>query len=158
MTIISQTTDTAEHILAWLAAQRKGCQCFQPNCDGYSLAFEWASKPCPKRKAVLVPCPADCPIKLDPHLHNGTEHQKGCTQCNGSGRVPKAVGLEELLAIQEMRLFPPSNNLTVDGEPGPWLVVLVGPLKFITGEATTPLLAALRAVAAQAGMPLGKDA
>lgn len=140
---IDPTKANIEKLTRWLAEQpcqcdsgvcRKGdpiyCSSCFPPCDG--LAFSWASEECSNR----LGCPA-CVAKPKPLVHDALIYARGHV-CNGSGRVPKAVGLEEL-----MELYPDDFwNFTKTKADGEWRVVFR--LRDYYGE--TPLLAALRAV------------
>jgi hypothetical protein len=153
---MTQVTDpTIEQIRAWLAGQpcsdcggtgrvpaaphlspASGFALCRPGCKGTGRAHPWASKLC--------------------HLCFGTS-AKGlptCTTvleggCNGSGRVPKALGLEELLEVASGIVDCINLNL----RQGKWECrLMAGHMKDFWGQGETPLLAALRAVAKQAGM------
>lgn len=143
---MTQTTDsTVDQIRAWLAAQ----PCPEPNCvrgtlveagepgqheradeacKGTGLAFPWASELCPFQKRREDP----------PHVYLGD------CQCNGSGRVPTDMELEELLERFPMTLRPPIEGCCPNHAG--WQAGL-SPL-----PSETPTLAVLRAVAAKAGM------
>ncbi len=104
-----------------------GGECFR--CHGLGRAFPWASKPCPAGHGNFAL--HDCPDK-----------------CKGSGRVPKAVGLEELLE-HDLR------SVGQYGETGLYWAKTHASGEEVAAEGETPTLAALRAkvAQAQAGMP-----
>lgn len=115
-------------------------------CGGLGLANPWASELCP----LLTQWPARHLAKRRSGL--------SCTRCNGSGRVPKAVGLEELVVLPGTSWsFEPRRDgywcglfhSVVDGEP-----------LSHSAAGETPLLAALQAVAKSKGLhvPQGRPA
>lgn len=63
----------------WTSDGTKEGEC--ADCRNTSLAFLWANKPCQSYRTELGGAPS--------------EHAQ-CCMCNGSGRVPKDVGLEEV--------------------------------------------------------------
>lgn len=107
--VIDPTTASIEECRRWLAAQPclrcKDTSGYEPvprpgdidfgaclGCKGTGLAFPWASEECrgywPGEGSVTQPC------------------WSGCEECKGSGRVPKAVGLEELLEFSPSLVAP----------------------------------------------------
>ena len=133
---IDPTKAEAPDLIRWLAEQP--CRCSQgcnqgyhtddPNyrtgvtyceyCQGTGRAFPWASEPCPGES--LESCQGE-----------------GCLICNGSGRVPKAVGLEELF---EHGIDFVERSYSLEQQ---WAARFGSSW----GYGETPLLAALRAVA-----------
>ena len=97
-------------------------------CNGLGLAFLWASEKC-HHGAIIDDVGVRWP-------------KEKCPMCNGSGRVPKAVGLEELLEQYPVMLYP---LFAADGSQSSWQAML-RPNSAADGE--TPLLAALRSVCA----------
>jgi hypothetical protein len=142
MTPIIDST-TVEQICTWLAEQPcpdpgciKGLDKGSPSvfgscrsCDGTGLAFPWASEECPPWFGE--------PGKPASWQEGGSH--KGHDKCNGSGCVPKALGLEALLEMQYMVVIEALAGEFIASRPQD------RPPDF--------LLAALRAVAKQAGMP-----
>lgn len=155
---------SAEQISAWLAAQ----PC--PECEGrgthiksfpagrddvdcptHGLAFEWASVPCVCGGDTCL-CHA-CAITEAMGDGSGAHIPEAC-RCSGSGRVPKDVGL---WIFDEWVKLAGAHGPTLSWEHDHWVADL-DTWTEIRGEGDTPELAALRAIAAQAGMPQGKDA
>ena len=112
-------------ILAWLAELRVGCGEDLCYCTSPNLAFLWASTRCTVRAGRM---------NLDVHGWN-------CL-CNGSGRVPRAVGLEELYkhGIYSVTKYAPDRYGAIHDSD----------IHILAGEGETPTLAALRAVAESA--------
>lgn len=143
-TKIDPTKANIEELRRWLAEQlcpvecSSRTECIHAGCEATGLAFPWASKKC--RRA----------------FHNSGHEIRGfndCPHCHGSGRVPKAVGLEELVMLPGTSWsFEPRQDdywcglfhSVIDGEPLTHSAV---------GE--TPLLAALRAKVAQVKAEMG---
>ena len=105
-------------------------------CGGLGLAFPWASEEC-GNWVGLPGKSASC--------QEGGGHE-GHNKCNGSGRVPKAVGLEELfkyglIYIQKL----PTEWEAVCNRFTPGIEKATSGVK---AKGETPLLAALRAIVA----------
>lgn len=98
-------------------------------CQGTGRAFPWASEHCfcMSKTCWIVRG------RIGQH-----EDNCGCEDCNGSGRVPKAVGLEELLEREYMVVIEALSEEFIKSGP--------------QDRAPDYTLAALRAIAAQAGM------
>lgn len=67
------------------------------DCQGLSLANPWASEACSGGLGCL-----DCVAKPEPLVHDALIYARGHV-CNGSGRVPKAVGLS-LIIVESQKL------------------------------------------------------
>lgn len=146
----TDSAPTAEHIIAWLAEQpclkcggsgwgwdKDARRVKDRECGGIGLAFPWASEACICGGDTCL-CHA---CALTEAMGDGAgAHIPTACRCNGSGRVPKAVGLEELMeakpwVVHEALAIEHAESLSENRRPN-------------------YMLTALRAVAAHAGMPL----
>lgn len=125
---IDPTTASETAIRLWLATLPcpDGARCPVSNCKTFGLALPWASLECPWCRGIGQDLPSKRP----------------CNRCGGSGRAPKALGLEELL-----ERFPMSLRSPIEGccpNHAGWQAGL-SPL-----PSENPTLAVLRVIAAQA--------
>jgi len=108
-------------------------------CRDSGLANPWASEEC------LI-CNGEGEHSVRYYYRSRPEGREQCKSCNGSGRVPKAVGLEDVMQSVPFSIW--EFGCALDGRTCELTAFPPGSPKVISfGEGETPLLAALRAIA-----------